>query len=392
MLILVLDALPVTIFWKDRDSVYLGCNQKFAEEAGLTHPAEIVGKSDIDCFAPMQAAAFRADDAQVMRSGQPKLGIEEPLTLPSGETVWVETNKLPLCNAAGEIIGVLGTSKDITARRNAVEERDRLIDRLNIARDAAVTASVSKSRFVANMSHELRSPLNAIIGYAELLQEEGDPDAAVGGDLDSILASARVLHGLVNDVLDVSKLSAGGMIAQRDVVSPTEIAEEVMRALAPMARAGNTRLRWAAPPPDLITLGDAVKLHQCVFNLVSNACKFTRNGAVEVALTLDDDGPHPAFTIAVRDTGIGLTAEEIGKLFDAFTQTDPGVTRGYGGAGLGLVITRSLAQLMGGDVFVRSAPGKGSTFTLRLPCPPAESAAARSDEFRASARAGNPGR
>jgi PAS domain S-box-containing protein len=369
LLTLVLDALPVGVFWKDRYSRFLGCNQKFAEDSGVASPADLIGKTNFDFYPPEQADAFRADDAEVIGSGVAKLAIQEPLLLPSGETSWVETNKLPLRDDAGAIIGVLGTYKDITAERRAIEERTRLIDELIMARDAAISANATKLMFVANMSHELRTPLNAIIGYTELLQDEAaDSAAPPNRDHEAILRAAYHLLNLVNDILDMSKIAAGVNSLKQSTVSPATIVGEVMEALAHMATRNQTKLRWIATPPVFETLGDAVKLRQCVFNLISNACKFTRGGVVDIGLTLDGGDTERTFVLMVRDTGIGMSAEQIGKLFQPFSQANTEITRVYGGTGLGLAITRSLAQMMGGDVSVRSVLGEGSTFALRLPC------------------------
>jgi signal transduction histidine kinase len=220
------------------------------------------------------------------------------------------------------------------------------------------------------MTHELRTPLNAIIGYAELIQEDAsDISSQTNSDLARILVAGRHLLSLVNDILDISKIGAGAVVVQQDIVMPAAIVGEVMDALGGAAARNSTRLRWTKPPTMVTTLCDAVKLRQCVFNLVSNACKFTANGEVTISLAIDEESDAPAFTVEVRDTGIGMTAEQLSRLFQPFSQADASITRAYGGTGLGLALTRSLAQAMGGDVSVTSAPGEGSTFSLRLPCP-----------------------
>jgi len=366
MLSLVLDAMPVRVFWKDRDSRYLGCNQHFAEEVGLADPHHIAGMSDFDFCSREQAEIFRAVDLDIMTSGVPLMLVERPAVLASGETIWVEASTLPLRSADGDIIGVLTTYIDITARRKARDERARLIDDLTTARDAALSASASKSAFVANMSHELRTPLHSIIGYSELLREESTDESA-SRDLDRIIVSSRHLLGLVNDILDLSKLGAGRMVLQDEPVSPATVVAEVMEALTLMAASNGTNLRWAAQPPSFTTFCDALKLRQCVFNLVSNACKFAKNGVVEVDLQRQWRGGESEFVVSVRDTGIGISPEQMLRLFQPFEQADPSITRKYGGTGLGLAITRQLAEIMGGDIVAASVLGEGSIFTLRLP-------------------------
>jgi signal transduction histidine kinase len=270
----------------------------------------------------------------------------------------------------GQVIGIICTYQDITHERRMREERDRMIGELTIARDQAISANAAKSMFVANMTHELRTPLNAIIGYSELIQEDASEiSSQANSDLTRILLAARHLLGLVNDILDISKISAGAVVVQQDIVMPAAIIGEVMDALGEAATRNSTKLRWTKPPTMVTTLCDAVKLRQCVFNLVSNACKFTAHGEVTISLAVDEEGEDQSFTVEVRDTGIGMTAEQLSRLFQPFSQADASITRAYGGTGLGLALTRSLAQAMGGDVSVTSTPGEGSTFTLRLPCP-----------------------
>jgi PAS domain S-box-containing protein len=365
LLSLVLDTLPVRIFWKDLDSRFLGCNQSFAADCGVASPAEVIGKTTHEIRPSGEADAFRADDLQVIQTGRPKLNIEESFQHPDGETRWIEINKMPLVSDAGEIIGVLCTYHDITERVRARHERQRLIEDLVSARDAAVATAQAKSAFVAGMSHELRTPLNAIIGYAEMLKEEWAPNEDAAKDLDQIVSGGRHLLAIFNDILDMSKLTAGRMVAHSDIVSPAAIVGEVMDLMAPMAAGNGAALNWRASPPAFTTRCDSVKLRQCVSNLVSNACKFTKNGSIDVEVHVDEEGG--AFEIAVSDTGIGISPAQMENLFQAFSQGDTNISRDYGGTGLGLVITRSLAQLMGGDVSVESALGQGSTFTLRLP-------------------------
>jgi len=366
MLSLVLDAMPVRVFWKDRDSRYLGCNQHFADEVGIGDPQDVIGMSDRDFCSAEQAAAFRVTDLEVMNTGVPMMSVEQPAVLANGETIWVEASKLPLRDSDGEIIGVLATYLDVTARRKAGDERARLIEDLTTARDAALSASASRSAFVANMSHELRTPLHSIIGYSELLREESSDESSCR-DLDRIIVSGRHLLALVNDILDLSKLGAGRMLPNNEAISPGVVVGEVMDALALMAAGNGVSLRWATPPAFFSTVCDALKLRQCVFNLVSNACKFSKDGIVEISLQREWREGVSEFAVSVHDTGVGISSEQMRRLFQPFAQADPSIASHFGGTGLGLAITHQLAQVMGGDVIVKSTLGEGSTFTLRLP-------------------------
>lgn len=370
MLGLVLDALPARIFWKDRNSTFIGANQKFAEDARVRGPEDLVGKCDFDFYPPKQAEAFRADDREVMESGKAKVGIEEQLTLANGETIWLETNKLPLIDATGQVVGVLGSYRDVTERKRAAEERQSLVEELTLARDSALKANAAKTIFIANMSHELRTPLNAIIGFSDLLLEEdsdGMSREELTQDLMKIRVAAGQLLGVVDDILDLSKLSSGRVILQDDPISPPALIEEVMETLSRMADAHNVRLAWDAPPPNFWTVCDGRKLRQCLFNVISNACKFTRNGDVLVRLDRESAAGSEKFVVTVRDSGIGMNADQLRRLFLPFAQVDASIRRSFGGTGLGLAVTRSLVELMGGEISVESAVGVGSTFVLKFP-------------------------
>jgi len=242
------------------------------------------------------------------------------------------------------------------------------------ARDLAERANQTKAEFLANMSHELRTPLNAIIGYAQILQEELEDEGHTGAlpDLKRIESAGKHLLGLINDLLDLSKIEAGRMEVYLEPVSLPRLLDELKSLAVPLAAAKSNVLTFEAPDDAPILRTDYTKLKQSLLNLISNACKFTQAGEVKVKLLLEDD----VVRFAVSDTGIGMTQEQLSRLFQAFTQADASTTRQYGGTGLGLAITRQLCALLGGDVTVTSAPGEGSTFTIVLPRTVEESAPA----------------
>lgn len=232
------------------------------------------------------------------------------------------------------------------------------------ARDEAQKASMAKSQFLANMSHELRTPLNAIIGYTDVLQEElveAGLDRSVE-DVHWIHSSARQLLTLINGILDLSKIEAGRMDLEVQEFAVAEVLREVTAMLDPIAtRKGNT-LHMQIDQSVGTAISDSVKLRQCLLNLGSNACKFTENGHVFILARMEEED----LVFSVSDTGIGITEEELNRLFQPFVQADASTTRRYGGTGLGLTITWRFAELLGGSIAVESVPGEGSTFTLRI--------------------------
>jgi signal transduction histidine kinase len=236
---------------------------------------------------------------------------------------------------------------------------------LAVARDSEKDANKAKSRFLANMSHELRTPLNAIIGYSELLAEDCDAEGnhAAAQDLSRIQTAARHLLNLINEILDLSKIEAGQMALFVEDVQIGTLLDEVVSVLKPLIAERNNVLNVDCTNRGETLKTDAVKLRQILLNLISNAAKFTENGAISVRAESQGNW----FTMVVSDTGIGMTPSQMKNLFKAFVQADGSTTRKYGGTGLGLAISRQFCEMMDGTIEVNSEAGKGTTFTVRIP-------------------------
>jgi signal transduction histidine kinase/DNA-binding response OmpR family regulator len=251
-----------------------------------------------------------------------------------------------------------------------VEERTH---ELLAAKEISELANRAKSQFLANMSHELRTPLNAILGYSEMLQEELEDLGHLSciSDVQKIYGAGKHLLGLINDILDLSKIEAGKMELYPETFDLNLLIHEVVNTMRPLIQKNENTLILDCPEEIGTMYADQTKLRQNLFNLLSNASKFTKQGTitlkVEHTSPLDQANGSACISFQVSDTGIGMTPSQVGRLFQAFTQADTSTTRKYGGTGLGLVITKKFCQLMGGDVLVESRLGQGSTFTIVLP-------------------------
>jgi signal transduction histidine kinase len=263
-------------------------------------------------------------------------------------------------------IGSLATSLNQLIER--VSERTQ---ELQQAKEAAEDASRSKSQFLANMSHELRTPLNAIIGLSQLLHDDAQ-DLDLGeedfiSDLQSINAAGKHLLELINDILDLSKIEAGKMELYPETFEIATLIDDVVSTVKPLVEKNGNILEVHCDEQLGTMHADQTKVRQVLFNLLSNAAKFTTQGRVTLSVTREQVDNSDGIGFRVCDTGIGMSDEQQQRLFQAFTQGDASTTRKYGGTGLGLAITRHFCQLMGGDISVESKVDQGSTFTVRLP-------------------------
>ncbi len=506
LLQVIIDSVPIRIFWKDLSLRYLGCNTLFASDAGVTSDQELIGKDDTQLGWKDLAQQYQNDDRLVISTTTPKLGFEEPQTTPDGKQIWLRTSKVPLYDWKNQKAGVLGIYDDITQRKQEelelesyrahleelvaertealreTEERSRLLleasangmygigeegtfifinpagaqllgyepealigkpvhttvhhtradgspcfaetcpllstmrsglavrneddlfwradgqplpvatatqamfknsriigavvsfidirqrKMLDEAREKALAEAQylahTKAEFLANMSHEIRTPLNGVLGFAEIGYRNSAENSKGQETFAKIITSGKLLQGIINDILDLSKIEANKLYLENVPVKLVDIIKEIIDLFKGQARAKGLALK-VKKPNDLPTacLGDPLRIKQILMNLLANAIKFTEQGDITLVLALD--GGHLVFQ--VTDTGIGMSQEQLARLFGAFEQADSSITRKYGGTGLGLAITRRIVEMMGGEIHVNSTAGVGSEFTIRLP-------------------------
>ena len=387
----ILDLTPAFVYVKDREGRFLIANPAVAESAGVSDPDALIGTTDFDYFPRELAERYRADEVRIMEGGAPVINHEEPYVGADGKPRWIWTTKIPMRDAEGNIIGLVGIGRDVTERKEAeekqaqylaeveaarklAEDQARLLEEqaveLERARDQALAATRAKSEFLSNMSHEIRTPMNGVLGMTRLLLDTPLTDVQ-REYATTIQSSAEALLAVLNDVLDLSRIEAGKMKIEVTDLDLRAIMEEVAALQAANAHRKGIELLCVVPP-DLPTLlrGDPLRIRQILTNLVGNAVKFTEEGEVRLEAVLIEETPAQAsLRIDVIDTGIGIPVEQQAAIFEKFTQADGGTTRKYGGTGLGLTISQELAHIMGGRITLESEPGKGSAFHLYLSLP-----------------------
>jgi PAS domain S-box-containing protein len=339
---------PVAIVTLDLAFRITSCNPAFERLFGYTQQ-EVLGRNLDELLNSEETLAEAASYTSQARAGTVATGVARRRRK-DGSWVDVELAGVSV-QVDGRQVGIMGLYHDIT-------------ELLEARRDAE-TANQAKSQFLANMSHELRTPLNAIIGYAEMLQEEAAETASHQvGDLQKIHGAGRHLLALINDILDLSKIEAGRMELYLEHFDLRRVIDEVADTVAPLVLRNGNRLVVDVGEGMGALYSDLTKLRQILLNLLSNACKFTEHGTITLRVR---QNTGQDILLEVVDEGIGMTDEQMSRLFEAFSQADGSTSRRFGGTGLGLAISRRFCRLMGGDITVASAPGRGSTFSVRLP-------------------------
>lgn len=374
----LIDTLPDLIWLKDTEGVYLGANKRFEHFFGASE-AEILGKTDYDYVDKALADTFRHHDRLAMEWDGPSVNEEEIAFAHDGHRELLETTKVPMRDAQGQLIGVLGIGHDITQRKATENEllqyRNHLEDlvesrtaELSIAKEAAEAASRAKSTFLANMSHELRTPMNGILGMTDLVLRHTD-DPKTREQLGKVIQSSHHLLAVINNILDLSKIEADRLALETVSFRFSDVLESLFSLLGQKAEEKQLQLLLDVAPElsSRTLLGDPFRLRQVLLNLTGNALKFTDHGSVTVRCAVLEDSPDGVLLrIEVVDTGIGIPNDQQARLFAAFEQADGTMTRKYGGSGLGLAISKRLVEMMGGEIGVSSAAGQGCTFWFTI--------------------------
>ena len=373
----IIDASPTLIFIKDREGTFLLANQFMAKTYGLT-AERMTGMTHMDIGRLLGAPEgeiqrFLDADQRAIDSGEAVFIPEQVLTT-HGRTTWLQISKMPI-DVPGRGRCVLGVCVDITTRKEIEGELHR-------AKVAAEHAARAKSDFLAMMSHEIRTPMNGVLGMTGLLLDTS-LTAEQREYAETVRSSGSALLGILNEILDLSKIEAGRMELEHIDFSVAAAAEEATELLAERAHSKRLELLSRVDPKIPATLrGDPGRFRQVLINLLGNAIKFTERGEVVTTVEVAHEKPDTVeLQVAVRDSGVGITAEARSRLFQPFSQADSSTTRKFGGTGLGLAICRRLVELMGGEIGVDSEPGQGSTFrfTVRLERVPAGAADTAAD-------------
>ena len=328
--------------------------QEHMSNAGLVKSRKTISGRDID--ADSQA---EVDNKKISSDDYDR--VVRQIEFVDGTVVQMEDSLLP-----GGIRMIIGV--EVTELKKREDELNESILAQNKAREEADRANEAKSQFLANMSHELRTPLNAVIGLTEMLKEdaEDDDNDEYLEPLDRIHVSSRHLLSLINDVLDLSKIEAGKIELHYEKFSISELIKDVVNTSNTLIEKNNNVINTSLNIDNDIINSDFIRIKQIILNLVSNAAKFTSDGEIKIEVRRLEVDHKEKLEISVSDSGIGMSEEQIGKLFEAFTQADSSTTRQYGGTGLGLSITRNLCRLLGGDVTVQSEEGIGTCFTASI--------------------------
>ncbi len=363
----LLAATEERVYFKDLESRFIFVSAGWIAAYTPGRSAEdLIGKTDFDVFSHQHAADAFADEQQIIRTGEPIAGQVERETYFGRPDAWVSTTKMPLLDGDGRVIGTFGISRDVTAQVGAEDTLARQASELSAQNERLRELDRLKDEFIATVSHELRTPLTSIIGYIELLRDEGMDGPNTGQFTEVIGRNAEQLLRLVGDLLFLSRMRTGKLAIDLHATDLAGLAAKAVAEMRPQARRKNVELVLSATavPP---FAADPVRITQLLGNLISNAVKFTgAGGRVEVSIGAQEDGA----VLAVADTGAGIPAADREKIFERFYRSATAARLVVPGTGLGLPIVKAIVEAHGGSITVDSAEGQGSTFTVHLPLRP----------------------
>ena len=356
--------LPQYVFWKDTQSMYLGCNQNYAELVGLHSPEEIIGKTDLDLnwqLGGHTAELFQQGDRETL-TGYPITNQQETLVLPNGKKLITLVSKLPIYDDLQNPLGIVGCFTDITP----LKEKER---ELRQAKKQAEAANQTKSLFLMNISHDIRTPLSGLLGMAEILAQQMRGKADETAALDLIEAGKHLLDFL-NEVIEFSKCESGDLPLYDQKFNLQELVNKVIALIKPSAHAKQLilNLTWDPYIP-LYLIGDPIRIHRILLNLLTNAVKFTPRGHIDVRVAVLRKLKRQRFIIQlqVQDTGIGIPKDKQDLIFTRFERVHPAYQGQYHGCGLGLALVKQFIDALDGEISVESKENQGSTLTCLIP-------------------------
>ena len=358
----LVNGTPHPIYVRDRQGLLQSCNDSYLE-AFQAKREDVIGKSIMqgNMNNAFEAREYQADYQRVVAEGSPLI-VDRPLHI-GGRRLTIYHWILPYRDSSGEVQGIIGGWIDISERR-------QLFDKLRAAKEQADEANRAKSTFLATMSHEIRTPMNAVIGMLELTLKRMDQGHLDRSSIETAYYSAKDLLELIGDILDIARIESGRLSLSPERVNPGEIVASVVRIFDGLARQKNLRLllEFNPPQPPVDVMLDPLRFKQVLSNLVSNAIKFTEQGQVKISVDLlpDDEPGRTQMQVQVHDSGVGVSEQDQQRLFEPFAQIDNNGQLARGGAGLGLVISRSLCEMMGGSLQLSSQPGVGTQVNVSL--------------------------
>lgn len=357
----ILENLPGHVYWKDKNSVYQGCNLAQAKSAGFSNPKDMIGKTDYEMPWRHEADILRNSDLIVMNNKEILTSEEASLLANSDKVSMFLSKKAPLYNKDGEVIGILGVSFDITDRKKMEED-------LRQAQIVAETANQAKTEFMANMRHDIRTPLSGIVGFSEILKSESN-EPRIKEYADNLVASSHALLDLMDEVLEAVRVSSGEIPMLKRKFNLAQTFEQVIALY--QARAHEKKLNLSLSLDHTLpnyVIGDKIRLHRVVLELVGNALNFTDAGYVAVDVKLaKKENRELVIKITITDSGMGIPKEKQEEIYLQFKRLTPSYQGIYKGAGLGLYVVKQFIDDLGGEIYVTSEIRQGTCFTCLLP-------------------------